>query len=419
MNREMEQRVAEDIPAEGQVLVINCGSSSIKYQVLAMPQGTLVAGGIVERIGESESLLKHRAFNGEGELLEETRRVSAADHREAFRDVEQALRGSQGFADGGALIAVGHRVVHGGESFSAPTLITPTVIGSIRALSSLAPLHNPPNLVGIKVCRERFGQIPHVAVFDTAFHQTMPECAYRYAVPADWYERDGIRRYGFHGSSHRYVSIRAADHLGRPMSELRMITLHLGNGASAAAVDEGRCIDTSMGFTPLEGLVMGTRCGDLDPAVCFYMQQVRDMDAETVEAVLNRQSGLKGLCGSNDMREVLARAASGDEEAGRAVDIYCYRIRKYIGAYIAVLGGLDVLVFTGGVGENSPEIRRRVCDRLDVFGITLDPENNAVVGGEVQNIGQRGCAATVLVVRTNEELQIAREALSAIGGMGC
>ncbi len=410
--------MAQTSPRLGQVLVINCGSSSIKYQLLAMPQGELVAGGVVERIGESRSVIRHRGRDQTGQLVEESRQVSATDHREAFRDIEQALRASDGFADGGELIAVGHRVVHGGESFSAPTLITPTVIGSIRALSSLAPLHNPPNLIGIKVCRERFGQVPQVAVFDTAFHQTMPERAYRYAVPEDWYERDGVRRYGFHGSSHRYVASRTADHLARPLAQLRMITLHLGNGASAAAVDRGECIDTSMGFTPLEGLVMGTRCGDLDPAVCFYMQKARDMDAEDIEGVLNRRSGLKGLCGSNDMREVLARADAGDEEAGRAVDVYCYRIKKYVGAYIAALGGLDALVFTGGVGENSPAIRSRVCGGLQVFDIDLDAGRNALSIADVLDIGRENRAVRVLVVRTNEELQIARDTLAAIDGIG-
>jgi acetate kinase len=400
--------------AEAQVLVINCGSSSIKYQLLAMGPGELVAGGVVERIGETDPVLKRRVRNESGVLVDEMQQVSAADHREAFRVIEHALRTSPGFADGRALIGIGHRVVHGGESFSSPTLITPTVIGSIRALSSLAPLHNPPNLIGIKLCREHFAQVPQVAVFDTAFHQTMPPRAYRYAVPEDWYERDGVRRYGFHGSSHRYVATRAADYLGLPLTELRMITLHLGNGASAAAIDRGRCIDTSMGFTPLEGLVMGTRCGDLDPAVCFYMQKVRAMEAEGIEAILNRESGLKGLCGSNDMREVLARAETGDEEAALAVEIYCYRIKKYIGAYAAALGGFDVLVFTGGVGENSPAVRRDVCQGLDVFGIALDADGNAGPVAEVLPIGRGGLPVSVLVVRTNEELQIARDALVAI-----
>jgi acetate kinase len=408
--------VADSKPSLGQVLVINCGSSSIKYQLLEMNAGRLVAGGLVERIGETQSVMKHKGRDAAGKLVETVREVQASDHRDAFRDVEQALRATPGFGDGENLIAVGHRVVHGGESFSTPTLITPTVIGSIRALSSLAPLHNPPNLIGIKVCRERFGATPQVAVFDTAFHQTMPEHAYRYAVPDDWYERDGIRRYGFHGSSHRFVANRTAEHLGQPISELRMVTLHLGNGASAAAIAGGVSIDTSMGFTPLEGLVMGTRSGDLDPAVASYMQKARNVDGETIEGILNRQSGLRGLCGSNDMREVLARAESGRENAVRAVDIYCYRIKKYIGAYAAALGGLDALVFTGGVGENSAAIRRQVCTGLDFLGIALDGARNDGPTGEASIISPDERKLRVLVVRTNEELQIARDAVAVIMG---
>lgn len=398
----------------GQVLVINCGSSSIKYQLLAMNEGHLVAGGLVERIGETQPVMKHKARDPDGSLLETVREVQASDHREAFRDIDQALREAAGFGNGDKLIAVGHRVVHGGESFSMPTLITPTVIGSIRALSSLAPLHNPPNLIGIKVCRERFGTLPQVAVFDTAFHQTMPEHAYRYAVPEDWYERDGIRRYGFHGSSHRFVADRTAEYLGQAISDLRMITLHLGNGASAAAIAGGVCIDTSMGFTPLEGLVMGTRSGDLDPAIACYMQKTRDVDGETIEGILNRQSGLRGLCGSNDMREVLGRAESGQEDAVRALDIYCYRIKKYIGAYAAALGGLDALAFTGGVGENAAAIRRQVCAGLDFLGIALDNARNTGPIGDAAVISRDGERVQVLVVRTNEELQIARDAVAVI-----
>lgn len=400
----------------GQVLVINCGSSSIKYQLLAMNEGLLVAGGLIERIGEARSVMTHKARDAAGDLIETVREVQASDHREAFRGVEQALRETPGFGDGANLIAVGHRVVHGGESFSMPTLITPTVIGSIHALSSLAPLHNPPNLIGIKVCRERFPTTPQVAVFDTAFHQTMPEHAYRYAVPENWYECDGIRRYGFHGSSHQFVAGRTAEYLCQPIDELRMITLHLGNGASAAAISQGVSVDTSMGFTPLEGLVMGTRSGDLDPAVVPYMQKARGIDAETIETVLNREAGLRGLCGSNDLREVLARAESGEENAGRALDIYCYRIKKYVGAYAAALGGIDALVFTGGVGENSGTVRQRVCSGLDFLGIALDEARNGDPFGDAAIISPDGMRARVLVVRTNEELQIARDAVAVILG---
>lgn len=397
-----------------QVMVINCGSSSIKYQLLTMPQGELVAGGLVERIGEAKPTLKHRSRAAQGGSAEAKRDVSAGDHREAFHHIEEALRHSPGFDGGARLVAIGHRVVHGGESFSAPTLITPTVIGSIRALSSLAPLHNPPNLVGIRVCREWFPQVPQVAVFDTAFHQSMPPHAYRYAVPEDWYERDGVRRYGFHGSSHRYVARQAAAHLEQPLSELRLITLHLGNGASAAAVAGGHCIDTSMGFTPLEGLVMGTRSGDLDPAICLYMQKARGLDADHIERILNRESGLKGLCGSNDMRDLLARSGAGDEEARLALDLYCYRIKKYIGAYTAALGGLDALIFTGGIGENAAAIRNQICSGLEVLGLALDPARNNSPDATARDIGRPGSPVRVLVIPTNEELQIAEEALEVV-----
>ena len=400
---------------QGLVLVINCGSSSIKYQLLRMPQGEFVAGGAVERIGETAPVIKHRdvAASAASEAPQ-VAEIDAADHREAFHHIDLALRASPGFEGGKRLVAIGHRVVHGGESFSAPTLITPTVVGSIRALSSLAPLHNPPNLVGIRVCRERFPMIPQVAVFDTAFHQTMPSHAYRYAIPEDWYERDGVRRYGFHGSSHQYVAEQAAVHLGKPIAELRLITLHLGNGASAAAIAGGRCIDTSMGFTPLEGLVMGTRSGDLDPAIGLYMQKVRDIQPEEIDRMLNRESGLRGLCGSNDMRDLLARRDAGDEDAQLAIDLYCYRIKKYIGAYAAALGGIEAVVFTGGVGENAPAIRLQVCSGLEILGLGLDAQRNEAASGASYDIGRSELTVKVLVVRTNEELQIAREAMRVV-----
>lgn len=396
-----------------QVLVINCGSSSIKYQLLGMEQGQLLAGGVLERIGEVCSRLKHRMPNQAGELSDVETEVSAADHRQAFRHIADALQTSPGF-DVRRLTAVGHRVVHGGESFVAPTLIDSAVVGSIRALSVLAPLHNPANLTGIKAAHERFRGVPQVAVFDTAFHQTMPAYAYRYAVPEQWYEHYGVRRYGFHGSSHRYVAARAAVHLRRPLSALNLITLHLGNGASAAAIEKGRCVDTSMGFTPLEGLMMGTRCGDLDAAVPLYMQQAAAMTADGVDRALNQESGLMGLCGTNDVREVLARQQEGDEAAELALDLYCYRIRKYIGAYTAVLGQVDAVVFTGGVGENAAPVRSRVCAGLERLGMALDEEQNGWPVVETHEIGRSTMPVGVLVIRTNEELQIARDALAVV-----
>lgn len=396
------------------VLVINCGSSSIKYALLAMNQGRLLASGLLEKIGESSSQLRHRMENAEGELVESKQGIEAADHRSAFAHIADILRTAGVFAAGKGPDAIGHRVVHGGEAFSAPVCINQKVIDEIRRLNPLAPLHNPANLVGIESCLEIFPSVAQIAVFDTAFHQTMPSCAYRYAVPNDWYERYGIRRYGFHGTSHRYIADRAAAYLKRPLNELKLITLHLGNGASAAAIRHGLCIDTSMGFTPLEGLVMGTRSGDLDAAVPLFLQNALDESPQAVEKALNKESGLKGLCGSNDLREVLARDQAGEEQAHLALEIYCYRIKKYIGAYFAALGGLDALVFTGGVGENAGAVRSRICEGLEQLGVAIDPELNNRSLDFIQEIGRSNQPVRILAVRTNEELQIARETMAAL-----
>jgi acetate kinase len=398
------------------VLVINCGSSSIKYGLFAMEPGHLLASGLLERIGERVSLIRHRAENAQGELVEHKQEIEAGDHRVAFVHIAAILRGAFGFEAGKGPDAIGHRVVHGGEAFSASVAIDRTVIDAIRNLIPLAPLHNPANLTGIEACREIFPSVPQVAVFDTAFHQTMPPRAFRYAVPETWYSRHGIRRYGFHGSSHRYVASRAAGYLQRPVEELKLITLHLGNGASAAAIQHGRSIDTSMGFTPLEGLVMGTRCGDLDAAIPLHLENVLGQGAGELQDTLNRDSGLKGLCGSNDLREVLAGEQAGDERARLALDVYCYRIRKYIGAYFVALDGLDALIFTGGVGENASLIRSRVCKDLEKLGIAIDSEANDRRLEEISEIGRSGHSVRVLAVRTNEELQIARETLSVLTG---
>ncbi len=370
------------------VLVINCGSSTVKYQLLAGDGGRVLAGGLEE--------------------------VPAQDHREAFVRIGAVLR-SSGALEAGRLAAIGHRVVHGGERFQAPARIDAEVCAAIRELAMLAPLHNPANLVGIEVCVEAFPGVPQVAVFDTAFHQTLPPHAFRYAVPDSWYRRFGVRRYGFHGTSHRYVAERTAEALGRPLAALNLITLHLGNGASAAAIRAGRCVDTSMGFTPLEGLVMGTRSGDLDPAVPLFVQRRAGLSAEAVDAALNQESGLRGLAGTSDMRELLAREQAGDEPARLALDLYCCRIRKYVGAFCAVLGRVDALVFTGGVGENAARVRGLASADLGILGIALDERANASAGGEISEIGRAGMPIRTLVVRTNEELQIARETLAALG----
>ena len=395
------------------ILVLNCGSSSIKYKLFRMPEGEVSAAGLLERIGEEVSVLSHRA--GEGKVRREGR---VADHREGLRWVVDALMDPEHGAIGGPseIDAVGHRVVHGGEKFTGSVLVTSEVVETIREFSHLAPLHNPPNLMGIEAARELLPDVPQVAVFDTAFHGTMPRCAYLYAIPYEYYENYHIRRYGFHGTSHRYVTLRAAQILGRPLEELKLITCHLGNGCSMAAVKGGRSVDTSMGFTPLEGLVMGTRSGDLDPAIVPFLARREGLSADEVEGILNKRSGLLGLSGiSNDMREVERAAEGGDERAKVALEVFAYRVKKYIGAYIAVLGGLDALVFTAGIGENSYRMREMICEGLEVFGIALDHERNRrTVGRKEGDISREGSPVRVLVVPTDEELLIAEDTFEIV-----
>jgi acetate kinase len=396
------------------VAVINCGSSSIKYEIVDAGDLAVIASGLVEKIGSADGRIRQRKRNAGGTFDEQGLSAPLADHRAGFDLIERVnekdplLRTEAGF------LGMGHRVVHGGDLFREPALINDEVIAAIRRLIPLAPLHNPSNLLGIEVARERFPRVPQVAVFDTAFHQTLPPQAYRYAVPHELYEKHGVRKYGFHGSSHGYVAKEAARHLGKQLGEVNLIVLHLGNGASAAAVQGGRSIDTSLGMTPLEGLVMGTRCGDLDPSIPFYLMRQTGMSAEEVESLLNRESGLKGLCGVSDMREVLERAARGDERAGLAVDMFCYRIRKYIGAYHAVLGRLDAIVFTGGIGENAGVIRQRVCEGLEHLGISVDRGKNNAAAGPVAEVQRDGTPVKILVVRTNEERAIALQTISTI-----
>jgi acetate kinase len=397
------------------ILVINCGSSSLKYQLLDMRERTLLAAGLVERIGEDESRLLHRWRDPDGVLHQTERDTVLTDHRSAFHAVTRAMHESGSESGLASLGGVGHRVVHGGEAFQAPTRIGPEVVDAIRRLIPLAPLHNPANLLGIEECLELFPKVPQVAVFDTAFHQSMPAYAYRYALPRALYADHHVRRYGFHGTSHAYVAKRAARHLGRPLASLNLITLHLGNGASAAAIAAGRSVDTSMGLTPLEGLVMGTRCGDIDPALVFYLARNAGLDCEAIESLLNKESGIKGLCGANDMREVLARIEAGDADARLALDLYCYRIRKYIGAYTAALGRIDALVFTAGIGEHAAVVRNQACTGLEGLGIRLDPERNTEVDGEVAEIQGLDAAVKILVIHTNEELEIAEQTLAVLG----
>ena len=411
-----------------QVLVLNSGSSSIKYRLFDDTGGagsaddsgdglTLLARGLVERIGESSSMAAQTSVAADGTETEDVEDgITITDHAEGFRWIVDRLE-SSGLADD--LGAIGHRVVHGGEEFSAPTVIDEAVISRIQAQIPLAPLHNPANLTGIEVARELRPDLTNVAVFDTAFHGTLPPAAYRYAVPDRLLAEQGVRRYGFHGTSHAYVARRAAAALGRPEEELKLVTLHLGNGASAAAVDGGRSVETSMGLSPLEGLVMGTRSGDLDPAVIFHLIREAGMSPAEVERVLNRESGLLGLCGDNDLRTIEERAAGGDEAAQLALDVYVHRIRKYLGAYAAVLGRLDAVVFTAGVGENSDTLRAAICADLEVLGVRLDAARN---DGLRASKAPDGIAAVhaddsevaVLVVATDEEREIAEQTLLAV-----
>jgi len=360
------------------VLVLNTGSSSVKWQLVETGTGERLSGGLVEEV---------------------------VDHAAALAAIGDQLAGAD-------VDAVGHRVVHGGERFSAPTLVDDEVVEAVRGLVPLAPLHNPANLLGIEQARSRWPDVPHVAVFDTAFHRTLAPAAYRYAVPDAWYTELGVRRYGFHGTSHQYVSRRAADVLGRDSTELDLVTAHLGNGASMAAIAGGRCVETSMGLSPLEGLVMGTRSGDVDPAVIGHVSRSTGRDPLVVIDELNRASGLRGLGGSSDMREIQARRDDGDERASLAFDVFCHRIRKYVGAYLAVLGRCDAVVFTGGIGEHSAAVRASALSGLEGFGIEIDPTRNDRHDTVVSPPGSR---VAVLVIATDEEAEIARQTAAIAG----
>jgi acetate kinase len=397
------------------VLVLNSGSSSIKYQLFEMDVGSVLATGIVAQIGEPESQVRQHSSSPDGSR-EIVREVSIRDHREGFDQITAAL--AEGEVDMGDLFGIGHRVVHGGEDFREPTLIDDEVIAAIRRQIPLAPLHNPANLLGIEVTQARRPEVPQVAVFDTAFHHSLPPRAYHYAIPYELYQTLHIRRYGFHGTSHQYVANAAASYLRRPPESLNLIVLHLGNGASAAAIEAGRSVDTSMGMTPLEGLMMGTRCGDLDPAIVFFLATTGERSLEEIEDLLNSRGGLRGICGVNDMREALESAGSGDPRASLAVEMYAYRIKKYIGAYFAVLGRVDAIVFTAGIGENSPEIRARSCAGLSRLGIEIDPGRNLERPAEVREIQREGAPVKILVVPTDEEFEIAEETVACIRGSG-
>jgi len=394
------------------VLVLNCGSSSIKYQLLDMDTETVLAIGKVERVGMDDAIFEYQA---KGEKIKEV--TSILDHTTGVKRVLAALADPEHgvISDPKEIAAVGHRVVHGAEDFTGSVIITDEVKRTLRELFDIAPLHNPPNLTGILAAEAALPDAVQVGVFDTAFHATMPPVAYLYAIPYVMYTRHRIRRYGFHGTSHKYVSQQAAKFLGKEPEELKIITCHLGNGSSIAAVKHGKSVDTSMGFTPLEGLVMGTRSGDLDPGVIKQIMAKEDLTIQEVDSMLNKHSGMLGVSGvSGDMRQIEEEMAKGNERAKIAWGMFEYRVRKYIGAYAAAMDGVDVIVFTGGIGENDAMLREAVCRNLTFLGITFDPEGNK--GKGERRISGPDSKVEVLVIPTNEELMIAREAKALVAG---
>jgi acetate kinase len=389
------------------ILLLNAGSSSVKYQVIDADNEEVMASGLIERITQDLGVIMHKVggeqFVDEEEYPNHTAALAAMvrmfdEHGPSLADV----------------VAVGHRTVHGGDKLTSTTLIDDDVINTLVELSPLAPLHNPPGIAGIRAARKTLPNVPHVAVFDTAFFSSLPAASYTYAVPAAIAEQYNVRRYGFHGTSHDYVSHRVAEFLGRPYWEVKQIVCHLGNGASISAIAHGTAVDTSMGLTPLEGLVMGTRSGDLDPGIIFYLHR-EGMSVEGIDTMLNKKSGMLGLTGASDFRDIAAQIESGDPQAKLGFDVYVHRLLHYIGAYLAVLGGADAITFTAGVGENNPALRAAVCQRLAGLGVVLDPERNAVRSSEARLISTDDSPIKVLVVPTNEELQMAREVKAAVG----
>ncbi len=399
------------------ILVINSGSSSLKFQLFDTDNDVPLASGLAQRIGSEGSSLQYQIGDSGKHVIEQ----DLADHDAAmdlvFHTIVKAENGA--IRDISEISAVGHRVVHGGERFSAPTVIDDEILAEIERMSELAPLHNPPNLTGIRACMRLMPGTPQIAVFDTAFHATIPEHAYIYALPYEIYQKFGIRRYGFHGTSHKYVSGRAQKILasnGFEPSNTKIITCHLGNGCSIAAIKAGKVIDTSMGLTPAEGLVMGTRSGDLDPAILLFLMRQQGWSPDEVDDLINKKSGLLGVSGiSNDMRDIEAAIADGNHRAELALQIFVYRLKKYIGAYAAAMNGLDAVVLTGGIGENCPNVRLRICSGLDYIGVQIDPSINASAKGECDISGGKG-SVRVLVIPTNEELMIARETAELVSG---
>ncbi|MCD5410177.1 MAG: acetate kinase [Clostridiales bacterium] len=394
------------------VLVLNCGSSSLKYQLINMDNEEILAKGLAERIGIENGLVKHEVAGKQKVIINE----NMDTHKDAIRIVINALvdvkHGAIKSMD--EIVAVGHRIVHGGEKFTSSVIIDDEVKATLEECSELAPLHNPPNLMGIEACEEILPNVPMVGVFDTAFHQTMPKSAYIYALPYELYEKYKIRKYGFHGTSHKYVVNKAATVLGKPLEDLKIVTCHLGNGASLAAIKHGKSIDTSMGFTPLEGLTMGTRCGDIDPAITTFIMEKESLDTTGLNNLMNKKSGILGISGvSNDFRDVEEAADNGNERAQLALDLFYNRVKKYIGAYAAIMGGIDAVVFTAGLGENSPETREAVCEGLEFLGIKIDNVKNKVRGKQTV-VTTDDSKVKVILIPTNEELMIARDTVALV-----
>lgn len=394
------------------ILVINCGSSSLKYQLIDMKSEKALAKGLVERIGIEGSILTHKAEGKDKYVIE----TPMKDHQVAIELVLDALTDKEYgiISDMSEISAVGHRVVHGGEKYAKSVLVDDSVIAGLEECSKLAPLHSPANITGITACKKIMPNTPMSVVMDTAFHQTMPEEAYIYALPYEVYEENSVRRYGMHGTSHKFVSGVAAEMMGKNIEDLKIITCHLGNGASLAAVKNGKSIDTSMGFTPLEGLVMGTRCGDIDPAIIPFLMKERNLSIEDVDKLMNKESGVLGISGvSSDFRDIENAAEEGNHRAKLALDVFHYRVKQYIGAYAAIMNGVDCIVFTAGLGENSISSREIICENMEYLGVKLDKEKNNVRGKAVE-VSADDSKVKVFVIPTNEELMIAKETLALL-----
>lgn len=397
------------------ILVINCGSSSLKYQLINMETEEVLAKGLVERIGIEGSILTQKVEGREKYVIT----TPMKDHKDAIRLVLEALVDKKNgvISDMSEISAVGHRVVHAGEKYSDSVLIDDSVMSALNDCIKLAPLHNPPNIIGINACKELMPDTPMVAVFDTAFHQTMPDYAYIYPLPYELYKKYAIRKYGFHGTSHKYVSQIAAKMMGKDIRDLKIISCHLGNGASVTAIQGGKSVETSMGFTPLEGIAMGTRCGSVDPAIVTFMEKEMNITSEETDNILNKKSGVLGISGvSSDFRDIEAAASEGNERAKLALEVFNYKVKKYIGSYSAVMGGVDCIVFTAGLGENSSETRKAVCAGLEYLGAKIDDEKNKA-RGKAAEISTDDSKVKVFVIPTNEELMIARDTQSIVKDM--